>query len=101
MSDKSDLYPMHPPSLENHHQVLYRQGRMIVAQASNLIRVQEDFKKLDPGKFDERIDKLEHEVTRVRTAIIVAATILGGTTGGKAILDAIRPPQTIVVESHR
>ncbi len=74
---------------------------MISAQANNLIRVQEEMKNLDPGKLDERIDKLEHEVTRVRTAIIVAATILGGTTGGKAVLDALRPPQTIVVESHR
>lgn len=99
MSQRSDLYPAHPPRIENHHEVLQRQARTIVAQAGNIAALHQELKRTDVSKLDERIDKLEHEVTRVRTAIIVAATILGGTTGGKAILEAMRPPQTIVVQA--
>lgn len=113
---RSDFYPQHPPSLENHHAVLHRQSHVLFSHTDQLMAVQQrltELGKVSPAteiheleqRVFERVAKIETdfrvEVARVRTAIYVAAVLIGGASAGGKVLEVLQPPTPIVVQAPK
>ena len=95
-----------PPSLENHHRLIRRQSSIVESHTNQLMMIHEKFKNLendDPVKQLrelelEFIEKLHKEVTRVRTALYIAAIVLGGGYGSGKAIEALKEPQPVNVQ---
>jgi len=112
LSKDSELLLM-PPTLENHHRLLTRHAHIIQSHTNQLITADQRFKafqETDPMKelkdlelqFLEKLHKVEAEVrvevTRVRTALYIAALMLGGGYGSGKAIEALKEPQPINVQ---
>jgi len=102
-----------PPSLENHHRLIRRQSSIVESHTNQLMMIHEKFKNIesdDPVKqlreleleFIEKLHKVEAdvrvEVTRVRTALYIAAIVLGGGYGSGKAIEALKEPQPVNVQ---
>jgi len=111
--EESDFFPKHPPTLDDHHDVLSRHGRIMAAQVRNYLdlltridRLEKNSPQLEISELEKRLTAkvtqldtdVKIEVARIRTALIVAATLVGGGAGASKVVDALQPPQPINVQ---
>lgn len=106
----SEFFPKHPPSVEDHHRCLYKQGRVLESHTNQLIAVNQRMAELEEASPLNEIRKLEKEfarvesdvrveVARIRTALYIVGILLGGGySAGKAV-ETLKPPQPIVVQT--
>jgi len=85
-----------------HHEVITRHGRAIHGNATNFANVHSEVVKIkssDPlGGINERLNKVELDLAKLRTAIYIVGVLLtGGYVGGKTI-ERVTPNQPQVIQ---
>jgi len=106
----SEFFPKHPPSVEDHHRVLYKQGRVVESHTNQFIAVDQRLTELEQASPLNEIRKLEKEfarvesdvrveVARIRTALYIVGLLLGGGYAGGKAVETLKPPQPIVVQT--